>query len=352
MKKYILILLLGLSLHTSGKEIMKTDTLSFIFEGKKFSGILDLPSEKKPAGLIILVPGSGKTNIVAGNWNSSLRNHFVQEGFACYLWDKAGCGKSEGVFNPNQPVQNSAKEAIVAIEELKRKNIPGSDKIGLWSHSRGGWICPLIIADYSSIAFWISVSGPDDKETYGYLLERNFLIEGRSKKETKKLMTEWQNGFNVARHGGTFEENLKATENLRNDPFYIFMSNNSKPTAEGFLKWQKKFQNGENIVDEKSGLQIYIPEFNKVLHKVNCPVLAIFGEKDTQVNWQRTRQLYKKTIGKNPLASLTIKTFPNGNHNIYDCKTGGFREKLTKREFCGGYYETMSIWLKDNKFDK
>lgn len=350
MKRYILILLLGLSLHTSGSQMMRTDTLSFIFEGKRFSGILDLPNDKTPTGLIILVPGSGKTNMVSGNWNSDLRSQFVKEGYACYVWDKAGCGKSEGVFNANQPVQNSAKEAITAIEELKRQNIPGSDKIGLWGHSRAGWICPLIIADYPSIAFWISVSGPDDKETYGYLLERNFLIEGRNKKETKKLMKEWQNGFEIARHGGTFEENLQATENLRNDPFYIFMSNNSKPSLEGFLKWQKKFQTGENIVDEKSGLQIYIPEFDKILNQVNCPVLTIFGEKDTQVNWKRTKQLYKKTIGKNPRARLTIKTFPKGNHNIYECKTGGFREKLVKRKFCDGYLETMSAWLKDIKF--
>lgn len=342
MKQYILILFIGLSMHISANRIIKTDTLSFVFEGKKFSGILDLPRDKKPKGLIILIPGSGKTDIATGNWNSVLRSNFVQEGFACYVWDRAGCGKSQGIFNANQPVQNSAKEAIAAIEELKRQNIPGSDKIGLWSHSRGGWICPLIIAEYPSISFWITVSGPDDKETYGYLLKRNFLIEGRSKKEAKKLMNEWQNGFDVARHGGTFEENLKVTENLRNDPFYVFMSNNSKPTAEGFLNWQKKFQNGENIVDEKSGLQIYIPDFDKILQKVNCPVLAIFGEKDTQVNWQRTKKLYKKTIGKNPRATLTIKTFPNGNHNIYECITGGFREKLTKREICEGYFETMS----------
>lgn len=130
------------------------------------------------------------------------------------------------------------------------------------------------------------------------------------------------------------------------DSSWALLLNNSKPTAEGFVKWQKKFQTGENVVDEKSGLQVYIPEFEKLLNKVNCPVLAIFGEKDTQVNWQRTRKLYKKTIGKNQGATLTIKTFPDGNHNIYQCKTGGFREKLEKNERCEGYYETILTWVK------
>lgn len=347
MKNYISLLLLVFSLRLSVNAKIITDTLSFNFEEKTFSGILDLPTNKKPVALIVLIPGSGKTNIVSGNWKSSLRKRFVEEGFACFLWDKAGCGKSEGVFNPNQPVQNSAQEAIAAIEELKRKNIPGSEQIGLWGHSRAGWICPLIIADYPSVAFWISVSGPDDKETYGYLLEKNFRIEGRSKKETKRLMNEWQNGFDIARRGGSFEESLKATETLRNDPFYILMSNNSKPTAEGYLTWQKKFATGENVVDEKSGLLVYIPEFKNVLKKINCPVLAIFGEKDTQVDWQRTKHLYKKTIGKNPQATLAIKIFPDGNHNIYQCKTGGVKEKLEKREFCKDYHETMLVWLRN-----
>ncbi len=346
MKKFILLLLLGIFQQVLAKASATTDTLSFIFEGKKLSGIFDLPATKAPSGLIILIPGSGQTNMVAWKWNAELRNRFVQEGFACYIWDKAGCGKSEGVFDANQTVQSSAKEGIEAIKELKRRNIPGSEKIGLWGHSRAGWICPLMISDFPEIKFWISVSGTDDKENYGYLLEKNFLIEGRSKEETRKLMSEWQNGFDIARRGGTFEEKLKATENLRNDPFYIFMSNNSKPTEDGFIKFQKTFQTGETIVDEKTGPQVYIPNFEKILTKINCPVLAIFGEKDSQVDWHRTIKLYKKTLGKNSKSQLTIKTFPNGNHNILKSTTGGYREKLTKNEVCDGYYDTMISWLK------
>jgi pimeloyl-ACP methyl ester carboxylesterase len=237
---------------------------------------------------------------------------------------------------------------IAAITEAKLRNVPGSEKVGLWGISRAGWICPLVIEQYP-IAFWISVSGTDDKESFGYLLEKNFLIEGRSKSQTKKLMNEWRRGIEIARMGGTFEENLKATENLRKDSFYIFINGNSVPTKEGYLKWQKKFQTGENNVDDKTGLVIYVPEFAKLLNKVNCPVLALFGEKDSQVDWQKTRALYKKTIGKNPNARLTIKVLPDCNHNILKCKTGGYREKLTSRQPCVGYYDTMLSWLKEKE---
>jgi pimeloyl-ACP methyl ester carboxylesterase len=352
MRTTVFALLLALSLHVAGKEFMKTDTLSFVFEGKKLTGLLDLPVNTKPVGLILLIPGSGETNMIEGNgYYKRLREFFVREGFACYVWDKPGCGNSEGTFN-DLDIQGSAQEAIAAIEELKRLNIPGSDKIGLWGLSRGGWVCPFIIMAYPSIAFWISVSGPDAEETFGYLLERNFLVEGRSKEETQNLMKAWYSNVDIARHGGTWEENQKAMEPLRNDPFYTFMTkNNAKPTKEGYLMWQKSFLEGTNPypVNEKTGLQVYFPGFDSVLNRINCPVLAIFGEKDSQVDWQKTLVLYKNTMGSNPRTMLTIQTFPDGNHNLFECKTGGLREKLNKVKFCDGYFESMSVWLKQKR---
>jgi alpha/beta superfamily hydrolase len=332
-----------------GQAQMRTDSFSFSFEGKKYSGLVDLPEQKPATAIIVIVPGSGKTNIVAGNWFSDIRSRFVELGLACLVWDKAGCGKTEGVFDYNQSVQNSASEVVAAITQARSKNIPGSGKVGLWGISRAGWICPLVI-EQIPIAFWISVSGTDDKENFGYLLEKNFLIEGRSKSQTKKLVKEWQKGNEIARTGGSFEENLKATENLRKDSFYIFINGNSTPTKEGYLQWQKKFETGENITDKKTGLVIYIPEFEKLLSKIDCPVLALFGEKDLQVDWQKTRTLYKKTIGKNTDADLEIKVLPDCNHNMRQCKTGGYREKLTGWQPCAGYFDAMVSWLKEKGF--
>lgn len=298
--------------------------------------------------MIIIVPGSGKTDFAKGKQFYELRNQFISQGFACLAWDKAGCGKSEGVFDYNQTPQNSASETIAAITEVKSRNITGSKKIGLWGISRAGWICPLVIEQYP-IAFWISVSGTDDKENFGYLLEKNFLIEGRSKSQANMLVNEWRRGIEIARTGGTFEQNQKATENLRRDSFYKYVSGNSVPTKEGFLNWQKKFETGENVIDPKTGLLIYVPGFDKVLLKVNCPVLAIFGEKDSQVDWQKTRDLYKKTIGKNKNASLTIKVLPDCNHSMLKCKTGGYRENLASFEPCTGYFATILSWLKEKR---
>ena len=46
--------------------------------------------------------------------------------------------------------------------------------------------------------------------------------------------------------------------------------------------------------------------------------------------------------------SLTIRTFPDGNHNLQQARTGGLREMLTTSEHrtSDGYYEAMADWLR------
>jgi esterase/lipase len=87
--------------------------------------------------------------------------------------------------------------------------------------------------------------------------------------------------------------------------------------------------------------------FESKLSKIDIPVLAILGEKDTQVDWKKTQIIYEKTIGSNSKADLTVQTFSNCNHTIQKCETGGINENLGKFGYatCDGYYDAMLIWL-------
>ena len=77
MEKYIVIALLALSLGARAEQIHKTDTISFVHEGKKLTGLLDTPATEKPAGLVLLIPGSGRTTMLEGNgYYKALRYFF------------------------------------------------------------------------------------------------------------------------------------------------------------------------------------------------------------------------------------------------------------------------------------
>ncbi|MEN0048442.1 MAG: alpha/beta hydrolase [Bacteroidota bacterium] len=348
MKKSLsLILFLVLSILFLEAQIQK-EIFEFQYEGKTLNGVLNKPNEVEPAGLVLIIHGSGQTNAVAQEWYYDVRSTLVQAGFSVYMWDKMGCGKSEGKFDYHQSIQSSASEAIAAIEELKKQKIAGVDKIGLWGISRAGWINPLIINQYENIQFWISVSGVDEKENFKYLLEENLRINGHPEDSIQLLVEEWKMGQIIAHEGGSFEACVKATSNLSKNAF-MKRFNGSEATKEDYLAWQKDFM--QQPFDKQTGLVSSVENFDSILSEVQCPVLALFGEKDKNVDWKKTKALYENTLGIH--TDLTIHSFPNCNHNLFECKTGGFYEMQDDNlpwNRCRGALEAMAEWLVEKGF--
>jgi uncharacterized protein len=332
-----------------------TDTFNFVFEGKELSGFINIPVSRDPSALIIIVPGHEKTNFEIGYWAyDSLIYNFTNLGISCFCYDKAGCGKSEGEYDHNQTVQSSAEEIIAAITELKRRNIKGSDKIGLWGISRGGYICPLVIQKDSSISFWISISGPDGLDSSPYRIESDLIFAGLPASKAKLFVAEYLAQNALIENGGTYQEYvyLKSKQEFRKDDFFMNYMNIDREFPESLYNEYQKNLKVNYKRENQTNICIIVSDFDSILSEINCPVLAIFGEKDYVVDWQKTLSLYKMTIGKNNNKKLTIKTFPDGNHGIRKCRTGASNEVIENEEFCDSYIETMTIWLKENGFGK
>ena len=352
-------------------DAMKTEPFEFVADGNVLRGVVDLPADRAPRAVLLFVHGYGRTDVVAQGWYHDLRTRFTELGIATVVWDKPGCGRSEGAFDIAQPVASSAREVAAAVRQVREKTLPGLTKIGLWGLSRAGWIAPLamaqepaigfwgtsragwivplVLARDPAIGFWISVSGTDDKENFPYFIESNFRIEGRSDAQVRQLMGEWRRGFELTARGGSFEAYLDATKTLRHDPFMVFLTGSAERSRTDFLEEQRRFASGAFEVDDASGLMVYVPGFRELLRRLDVPVLALFGEKDRNVDWRKTRALYTETIGRNRKARLTVKTFPDGNHNIHQSRTGGYREMLeilSSPRMSPGYYETILEWLR------
>ncbi|WP_422859990.1 CocE/NonD family hydrolase [Flagellimonas sp. S174] len=334
---------------------MSSEPFEFQFEGKTLRGLIEKPENKTSKAIVIIIPGYGKTNFVQGKWFSRLRHHLVASGLTVVLWDKMGCGDSEGVFDAQQPVENSADEALAAIEEIKRRQIPGADSIGFWGISRAGWIVPLINEKFP-IDFWISVSGTDDKENFGYLLKSNLRIGGKEEAEAERLYQAWMLGHKIYNTQGSYTDYLKAIEPLVQDSTsqklfgYREVREITEMDIEEFKKEQKQYTSKGHF-DAESGLWVYIDDFDKTLLKITCPVLGLFGAKDSQVDWHKTKKLYEETMGVNPKADLSVRVFENCNHVLQKCVTCAWQEDLSALNWapCDSYYETMQEWLKEQK---
>jgi hypothetical protein len=328
---------------------MKTEPFEFVADGNILRGVVDLPAGRAPRAVLLFVHGYGRTDVVAQNWYHDLRSRFTDLDMATVVWDKPGCGRSEGTFDSGQPVASSAREVAAAVRQIREKTLPGVTKIGLWGLSRAGWIAPLAMAQDPGIGFWISVSGTDDQENFPYFIESNFRIEGRTEVQIRQLTSEWRRGFELTARGGTFEAYLDATKTLRHDLFMVFLSGSPDVSRTSFLEDQRRFSSGAFQVDDATGLMAYVPGFRELLGRLDVPVLALFGEQDRNVDWRKTRALYLETIGRNAKARLTVKTFPDGNHNLHQSRTGGYREMLeilNGPRMSEGYYERILDWLR------
>lgn len=316
--------------------------MNFEFEGETLNGVLNLPKSDEVKGIVLIIHGYGETNAVEHNWYADMRATIVDAGFATYMWDKMGCGDSTGSFDINQPVENSADEAISAIKMLREQNIPGAHTIGLWGGSRAGWINPLIIKKQSDIAFWVSISGVDDKENFRYLLEKNLVIDGLSNEQAQLIAKEWQQGMLIAHQGGSYWDYKAATKNLADNEFWLKFTNGGF----GFFSYYfLRYSLSDKVFDSETGLQVHVENLDSLLRTFDIPVLALFGELDMNVDWRQTKSLYQKTIEP---SLLTVASFKQCNHSIFEATTGGYYEfaggtKVYKR--CEGFLETASDWL-------
>lgn len=64
------------------------------------------------------------------------------------------------------------------------------------------------------------------------------------------------------------------------------------------------------------------------------------------VDWNETKHLYEKVLTHT--TDLTIKSFPDCNHNLFQCETGGFYEFQDNKlpwTRCTEFLYTMTDWL-------
>ena len=324
-------------------------TVDFTFDssGLTLSGIFDTPAEQESEALILLVHGYGGSNVRERNSYADLRQRFNAKGVATAVWDKPGQGQSEGTFDINQSVFSSAQEVLDAANALREANAPGSGKIGIWGVSRAGWIAPIALSQDADIEFWISVSGTTAEDNFSYLLLANLPHEGGTVEQAEQFAEEWRRGCEIFRDGGSFDLYQGATRNLRANE-YIRQMRGEWQTRAQYEAWQQRCNAGSCAgVDDDMCSYVHVEDFETMLSSLDVDTLAIFGEKDLNVDWRKTRRVYQATIGQNPNASLAIASFEDADHNLHVSETGSIREMRagTATQKSDGYYDVQVNWL-------
>ena len=99
---------------------MTTQRFEFVSNGNRLSGFFDVPASGAARAMIVIIHGYGKTDVAGRSSYYDLRSRFTQLGISTLIWDKPGCGESQGTFDADQPVASSAREVLDAIRMRKK----------------------------------------------------------------------------------------------------------------------------------------------------------------------------------------------------------------------------------------
>lgn len=302
-------------------------------EGVQLAGTLTLPKTDRPCPAVVMISGSGPQDrdetLLDHKPFWVIADHLSRHGIAVLRFDDRGTGASKGDF-VSATSENFANDVEAAFELLVRDPRIAAKAVGLIGHSEGGLIAPIVAARRNDVAFAVLMAGTgvNGKEI---LLSQGQLIlqaEGVNDESLLKVQRETQlamiDTILDAAPDATLDSLVNAAMNRLAEVL----------TEESLKEESLKASVTAGIERIKSpwfrNFLTYEPASQ--LQRVKCPVLAINGEKDVQVDPQLNLPAIQAALEKGGNPRFKTIEFPAVNHLFQTCTTGGLSEYQTIEE--------------------
>ena len=306
-----------------------TEEVSFANGDAVLKGTLVLPegySRKTP--VLIMVTGSGLQNrdeeIFEHRPFAVIADALARAGIATLRYDDRGFGESTGDL-VNCTTEDMKADALAGIGLLRER----FDKVGVIGHSEGGTIA-LMLAAENKADFIVSLSG--------------MVVSG---KET--LL--WQNCASLAETGSpaeTTDTYCKALEAV----FDASIAGMPLPSAFQFELPAALSQNLTAVIQQLNlpYLKYFVAlDVRPLLGGISCPVLALNGTKDMQVEAESNLGALRSGLPDNPCNKL--ETVEGVNHMFQHCQTGMTAEYRDIEEtFAPEVLDMLVEWMSKLKY--
>jgi dienelactone hydrolase len=306
------------SVIVNGKDISKIELNEeeIHFESGSFSlaGVLVKPNTPGPYPVVIFNHGdsAGLIDRYSRGFYRIFWERLTRIGYACLSWDTPGAGESTGTHDFDNLFNERTAIVLAAIEYLKSRPDIDKSRIGLLGHSQAGYIMPMVIMESNDVSFMINISGPamNSVEQGAFLLESGLLDNGYSRREANKCREIWIK----CRYANTYSEYLKYAKPLNEQGIVDIISKEDfQPLA----------------TDDQSR---YAPL--TLLENITIPVLAIFGDRDRNIDAIEDARLYEKALKQAKNKNFHIRLFHNADHSLFESETGTVAE-VRKRKANG-----------------
>jgi fermentation-respiration switch protein FrsA (DUF1100 family) len=291
--------------------------------GVKFAGTLTIPKGKGPFPAVVLLTGSGAhdrdESLMGHKPFLVLADHLTRNGIVVLRYDDRGVGGSTGDKLAGT-TEDFAADALAAVAFLKDRSEIDPKKIGLMGHSEGGIVAPIAATKSDDVAFIVLLAGTG-------LVGEEIL---------------YRQGELILKAAGSDEKTIAKQRAMQGKLFAIVKKEKEEKTLRAAFDSLIKEETAKLTDEEKKEAEkakgtgdaqikmMLTPWFRffltydpaPTLKKVKCPVLALDGEKDTQVPARVNLDAIEKALKDGGNKDATVKELPKLNHLFQTCETG------------------------------
>jgi hypothetical protein len=271
---------------------------------------LTIPPGKGPFPAVLLILGSGphdRDEALMGHrpfW--VLADYLTRHGIAVLRADDRGVGKSGGNFATGTTA-DFATDAEAGVAYLRERPEVDPHKIGLIGHSEGGIIAPMVAARNPNVAFIVMMAGSGVPGDQILVAQTRLIAEaaGQSPVEAEK-------NANEEREVLALVKNEKDSAALESDLRKRLAGKGPEAQVDAQIKaltspWFRYF-----LAYDPAG----------ALRKVQCPVLALNGEKDLQVPPTLNLPVIRQALEEGGNKHFETDELPGLNHLFQTARTG------------------------------
>ena len=281
-----------------------TEEVTFSNGDITLNGTLTLPEGwDKNTKAVVMVTGSGQQNrdeeIFDHKPFAVIADALARKGIASLRYDDRGWG-NKAIRITDFTTDDFKQDAAAGIDLLRRK----FKTVGVIGHSEGGTIA-LMLASEGKTDFVVSLAG--------------MTISGKQ--------TLLNQNIDALRSIGLQEETVKKFSEVISD---IFDKVAAGQDIDEYLKGAENMENFKPIIEQAKELLTspYIRHFITIdiqssLPNIKCPVLALNGKKDTQVEYKQNLETLEKGLVN---CSHETIAYDNLNHLFQHCTTGSIVE--------------------------
>ena len=310
----------------------------------ELAGTLTLPEGNGPFPAVIMITGSG-----AQDRNEELLGHkpfwviadyLTRKGIAVLRYDDRGFAQSKGTY-ANSTIFDFAKDAQAALDYLLNRKEINKNQLGIIGHSEGGMVASIVASERKELGFIVLLAGPGvsgmdilEKQTIDIMT-----VQGAKKEDIDKIINDRKQLYNIFINES--DSNTASQKILK-----LYIAQNKLDTINNKQDIEK-LAAIKNTIHDISFRTFLISNPQTYLEKIKCPVLALNGSTDLQVNADINLSAIENALKKGGNKKYKIIKIDKLNHSFQYSETGDpAKYPEIEETFSVDALKTIADWIK------